>query len=176
MSGSGTPGLSVAPGGAARGAGAWYENALVAVLSLSAGLVFLDRLGIVFVFPQIQHELALNRAQLGLLMGITSLTWALSSIVISFVSDALGGRAKPIIVICVVGFSCATGLIAITHSFAALLAARALAGLFFGPAVPLMQSRCSAPPCRRFSSSCSPPPSAGTTCFFVSPFRGSCWP
>ena len=140
MSGSGTPGLSMAPGGAARGAGAWYENALVAVLSLSAGLVFLDRLGIVFVFPQIQHELALNRAQLGLLMGITSLTWALSSIVISFVSDALGGRAKPIIVICVVGFSCATGLIAVTHSFAALLAARALAGLFFGPAVPLMQS------------------------------------
>ena len=140
MSDSGTPGLAVAPSSAALGGSAWYENALVAVLSLSAGLVFLDRLGIVFVFPQIQHTLGLNHAQLGLLMGITSLTWALSSIVISFVSDALGGRAKLIIVICVVGFSCATGLIAVTHSFAALLAARALAGLFFGPAVPLMQS------------------------------------
>ncbi len=140
MAGSGTAGLAVAPGSTAGCAGGWYENALVAVLSLSAGLVFLDRLGIVFVFPQIQHELGLDHAQLGLLMGITSLTWALSSIVISFLSDALGGRAKLIIVICVVGFSCATGLIAVTHSFAGLLAARALAGLFFGPAVPLMQS------------------------------------
>ena len=133
---------SVRQGGLAPGHGQarWYENTLVAVLSLSSGLVFLDRLGIVFVFPQIQHELGLNHAQLGLLMGITSLTWALSSIVISFVSDALGGRAKFIIVLCVIGFSCATGWIAVTASFAALLAARFVAGLFFGPAVPLMQS------------------------------------
>ncbi len=118
----------------------WYENTLVAFLAVSAGLLFVDRLGIVYVFPQIQHELGLNHAQLGLLMGATSLTWAISSIIISFLSDALGGRAKLIIVLCVVGFSCATGLIAITTSFAGLLAIRAVAGMFFGPAIPLMMS------------------------------------
>ncbi len=118
----------------------WYENTLVVFLALSAGLIFLDRHSIIFVFPQIQHELGVSHAQLGMLMGITSPTWALSSIVISFVSDALGGRAKLIILLCLVGFSCATGLIAVTTSFAGLLVLRAIAGMFFGPAAPLMLS------------------------------------
>ncbi len=118
----------------------WYENTLVVLLSLSAGLIFLDRLGIIFVFPQIHRDLGLDHAQLGMLMGITSLTWALSSVIVSFVSDSLGGRAKFIIVLCLIGFSCATGLIAVTTSFAGLLVVRAIAGMFFGPAAPLMLS------------------------------------
>ncbi len=118
----------------------WYENTLVVCLALSAGLIFLDRHSIIFVFPQIQHELRVNHAQLGMLMGVTSPTWALSSIVISYISDALGGRAKLIILLCLVGFSCATGLIAVTTSFAGLLVLRAIAGMFFGPAAPLMLS------------------------------------
>ena len=125
---------------AERTGSGWYENALVASLSISAGLVFLDRLGIVFVFPQIQRAFHLDQAQLGLLIGITSLTWALSSILVSFLSDALGGRAKLIITLCVLGFSCATGLMAVTASFAAILAVRAILGVFSGPSIPLMQS------------------------------------
>ena len=116
----------------------WYENVLVVLLAVAAGLVFLDRLGIVYVFRQIQQELHLNHAELGMLMGVTSLTWALSSISVSFLSDGLGIRPKLIIVACLVGFSCATGLIAVTHTYGGLLAVRAAAGMFFGPAIPLM--------------------------------------
>ena len=128
------------PGFSRLGHGKWYENTLVVFLAVSAGLIFLDRLGIIFVFPQIHHDLGLNHAQLGMLMGATSITWALSAITVSFVSDALGGKAKFIIILCMIGFSCATGLIAVTTSFAALLAVRAAAGMFFGPAAPLMLS------------------------------------
>ena len=116
----------------------WYENILVVLLAVAAGLVFLDRLGIVYVFRQIQQELHLNHAELGLLMGVTSLTWALSSITVSFLSDGWGIRPKLIIVVCMVGFSCATGMIAATHTYGGLLAVRAVAGMFFGPAIPLM--------------------------------------
>lgn len=116
----------------------WYENILVVLLAVAAGLVFLDRLGIVYVFRQIQQELHLNHAELGLLMGVTSLTWALSSITVTFLSDRLGIRPKSIIIVCLVGFSCATGAIVFTHSYGGLLAVRAVAGMFFGPAIPLM--------------------------------------
>ncbi len=116
----------------------WYENVLVVLLAIAAGLVFLDRLGIVYVFRQIQQELHLDHAELGLLMGVTSLTWALSSITVSFFSDSWGIRPKLIIIVCLVGFSCATGLIAITETYGGLLVIRAVAGMFFGPAIPLM--------------------------------------
>ncbi len=132
--------LPKANGVTSNGTSNRYENILVLLLAISAGLVFLDRFGIAFVFPQIRADLHLDNAQLGSIMAVTSLTWAISSIVFSFLSDALGGRAKLIIVLCMIGFSLTTGLVGIVTTFAGLLAVRGIMGVSEGPAVPLMQS------------------------------------
>ena len=126
-----------APG---AGAPASYQNAIVGLLAVSAGLVFLDRFGISFLFPQIRSDLGLSNTQLGSLMGITSLTWAISSIVVCAISDALGGKAKLFIVSSMIVFSLATGLIGVAGSFTTLLLLRALMGVFEGPVIPLIQS------------------------------------
>ena len=117
-----------------------YENILVGLLALSAGYIFLTRLGIVFVFPQIQSDLKLSHAQLGLLMGVTSLTWALSGMVFPLLSDLIGGYKRLIILTCIAGCAVTTGVIDVCSSFTAMLLIRAVTGIFQGPAVPLMQA------------------------------------
>ena len=102
------------------------ENLLILLLACTAGLVFLDRFGIAFVFPQISSELKLGNAQLGSLMGITAVTWAISSIVFSYLSDRLGGRPKVIMISCMIGFSLMTGFIGIATSYTEILILRGL--------------------------------------------------
>ncbi|MFE6887994.1 nitrate/nitrite transporter [Streptomyces sp. NPDC057694] len=116
------------------------ENTLVTVMFFAAGIVFLDRFGISYLFPDIKNELNLNNSQLALLISVTAVTWAISSIVFSIVSDRMGGRKKPIIITSLVLFSLAVGLIGLAQNFTTMVLLRALVGLCEGPALPLIQA------------------------------------
>jgi predicted MFS family arabinose efflux permease len=120
------------------------EILLLTVLSCCAALVFLNRGGIAFLFPVLKPALHLNNVQLGQLMAVTALSWAVSSVLGSVVSDAFGVRARTLLVFCVLGFSLVGGLAGAVSTFPALLALRAAMGVFEGPVIPLIQSTVSA--------------------------------
>src|ERR1700744_3379261 len=109
------------------------EVTLLTVLAVCAALVFLNRGGIAFLFPVLKPTLHLNNTQLGQLMAVTSLSWAASSVLGSFVSDVFGVRARTLLVFCVLGFSLVGGLAGAVSTFPALLALRAAMGVFEGP-------------------------------------------
>ncbi|AEG50586.1 major facilitator superfamily MFS_1 [Sphingobium chlorophenolicum L-1] len=116
------------------------ENLLIAILAVTAGLAFTDRIGMVFVFSRIQEEFGLNHSDLGLLMAPTAVTWAIASIGLTYLSDWLGGRPKQIIVACVILFSLATGAMGLARNFTDMMWLRAIIGLAAGPVIPLVQS------------------------------------
>ncbi|WP_242904965.1 MFS transporter [Actinomadura terrae] len=115
------------------------QNTLVLIMFFAAGIVFLDRFGITFLFPQIGDELHLSNSRLGSLVSVTAVAWAISSLIFSVVSDRLGGRTKWMIVASLVLFSCAVGLIALAPNYETMLLLRALIGFCEGPALPLIQ-------------------------------------
>lgn len=120
--------------------GFWqYENFIVIIMFIVFGLVFLDRLSIVFLFPSIAPELGLNNTQIGLTVGVTGIAFGLSTLIFASLSDFLGGKKKMLIIFIFI-FSIATFLAGIVESFASLLLVRALMGAAEGPVVPLVQS------------------------------------
>ena len=116
-----------------------FENLLVTVMCLTAGLVFLDRFGLAFAFPYMKDELGLAYTQLGLLMAVTAWAWAVSGILVSFLSDYLGGRSRLFLVTAIFCFSLATGFTGLATSFAILVLIRIALGVLEGPVIPLMQ-------------------------------------
>ncbi|WP_242884207.1 MFS transporter [Actinomadura litoris] len=127
------------------------QNTLVLIMFFAAGIVFLDRFGITFLFPQIGEELHLSNSRLGALVSVTAVAWAVSSLIFSAVSDRLGGRTKWMIVASLVLFSCSVGLIGLAPNYGTMLLLRALIGFCEGPALPLIQGAVarSSPPERR---------------------------
>ncbi|WP_433260920.1 MFS transporter [Actinosynnema sp. CS-041913] len=119
--------------------GASRRNTLVTIMFFAAGIVFLDRFGITFLFPQIGAELHLTNSQLGSLVSVTAITWAISSLIFSVLSDRFGGRAKWLIVASLVLFSGAVGLIGLAPDYETMLLFRAIIGFCEGPAIPLIQ-------------------------------------
>ncbi|RFS84335.1 MFS transporter [Actinomadura spongiicola] len=120
-------------------AGPDQQNTLVLIMFFAAGIVFLDRFGITFLFPQIGHDLRLNHSQLGSLVSVTAVTWAISSLIFAVLSDRLGGRTKWMIVGSLVLFSAAVGLIGLAPNYGTMLLLRAVIGFCEGPALPLIQ-------------------------------------
>lgn len=119
--------------------GSAYENTLLALLFLTFGFVFFDRLALNFLFPYVSKAFGLNATHLGMLASALALTWALSGMIVGYVSDALG-RRKPLLVAAVVIFSLASLGSGLVSGFGALLACRLLMGLAEGPVLPLAQS------------------------------------
>ncbi|MFK7933830.1 MAG: MFS transporter, partial [Saprospiraceae bacterium] len=56
-----------------------YENGLVAVMALTFGILFFDRLALNYLVPYVAKDLNLNNTQIGLLAAGLSLAWAFSS-------------------------------------------------------------------------------------------------
>ncbi|WP_462409523.1 MFS transporter [Neobacillus sp. Marseille-QA0830] len=116
-----------------------YENGILIVLFLVFGLVFMDRLSIIYLFPFVEEELKLNNTQIGAIMGATSIAWGLSTLVFSSLSDFIGKKKRTLIIFMLV-FSVATFSSGIVGGLGSLILVRLLMGASEGPVVPLIQS------------------------------------
>jgi len=108
-----------------------YETGLVAVLFLTWGTVFLDRMSVVYLAPYIAPELQLSHAQVGLLVSALALAWAFSGLIFGAVSDRFGRR--PVLIPAVFLFSVLSWLSGICRSFSQLFLVRTLMGAAEGP-------------------------------------------
>jgi len=128
---------SMVPGGATVGTG--YQVLLVALLSINFGIVFFDRNSLNFLMPFTKPDLHLSNAQVGILAGALSLTWALAAFGIGFISDRTGNRKK-LLILATLAFSGCSFLSGIAASFVMLLGARLLMGVAEGGIMPISQS------------------------------------
>ena len=113
-----------------------YENTLVAILFLTWGTVFLDRMSQLYLAPYIVPEFHLTHAQVGMLASVLAITWAISTLLFGALSDRIGRR--PILIPAVFAFSILSWLSGIAHSFDQLLLIRALMGVAEGPCWSIM--------------------------------------
>ena len=116
-----------------------YENGLVLMMSLTNGVVTLDRLAINFLSPYIVGEFHINNTQLGLLASALSVAIAASGYLLASLADATR-RRKQILVTMLVLFSVCSAFSGLAGGFASLLIARSVLGLAEGPIAPIAQS------------------------------------
>jgi MFS family permease len=114
-----------------------YENALVAILGVTFGVVFMDRLAVNYLAPFIVRDLKLSATQVGLLASALSITWALTNIGAGRISDLMG-RRKPLLILAVLVFSCCSFVSGLATSFGVLIAARLFMGVAEGPVPPMV--------------------------------------
>ncbi len=69
-----------------------YEWKIILVLSLTFGLVGLDRFILPVLFPAFMGELGLTYEDLGNLVGILAVFWGISAFAMGFLSDRVGRR------------------------------------------------------------------------------------
>ena len=110
-----------------RGDNTAYEWKMVILLAILFGIVGLDRLVIVYLFPVLMPELNLNNAQAGAIASILALTWAVSTWVLGSLSDKLG--RKPILIGSAVFFSLMTSFTGVAKTFTGMLVVRGLLGI-----------------------------------------------
>lgn len=116
-----------------------YENTLVAIFGLAIGLMSFEQLGISYLIPFVQPALRLSNTQVGLLMSVYWVAFALSSYATGSVLDRLR-RRKPLLVLTLVIFSLGCLLSAVATSFGTLVGARAFMGLLEGSLFTSVQS------------------------------------
>jgi MFS family permease len=113
-----------------------YQTALVLLLGVNMGIVFLDRNAFGLLAPLIQPEFQLTNTEVGMVTGVLAVTWALSSFGLNRLAD-LTGRSKLLLVGATVIFSAASISSGLAVGLLTLLAARALMGLAEGGLPPL---------------------------------------
>lgn len=107
------------------------ESQVVAIMFVTWGVVFLDRMAVLYLAPYIAPDLHLSSAQVGLLAGVMAVCWAVSALAFGAVSDRVGRKA--VLVPMVVSFSVLSAVSGLAHDFGQLLLTRALLGLAEGP-------------------------------------------
>ena len=108
-----------------------YEWKIILVLSLTFGLVGLDRFILPVLFPAFMGELGLSYQDLGNLVGILAVFWGMSAFAMGFLSDRVGRRK--VLIPAVVIFSLMSALSGMAAGLISLLAIRAVMGLAEGP-------------------------------------------
>jgi ACS family hexuronate transporter-like MFS transporter len=116
-----------------------YQVMLVAVLSISFGILFFDRNALNFLGPFVQPDLKLSNTQIGLFASALSFAWACAAFAIGYISDKLGSR-KALLIAATVMFSACSFLSGIAGSFLAMLGARMLMGVAEGGFMPICQA------------------------------------
>ena len=116
-----------------------YENGIVALMALTFGCLFFDRLALNFIVPFVAKDLMLNNTQIGLLAGGLSLTWAISSYFTTAWSEARN-RNKFTFILAIVVFSLCSFGSGLAIGFGTLLIARLVMGMAEGPVIPLAQT------------------------------------
>src|SRR4051794_16952643 len=99
-----------------------YEWKAVLLLSLSFGLVGLDRWIIAPLFPSIMKDLDLSYSQIGLLAGALAIGWGVAAMLMGAVADRIGRRR--VLIPAIIVFSVLGGVSGLAGSFATLLLAR----------------------------------------------------
>ena len=116
-----------------------YQILLTVLLSLNFGIVLFDRNAISFLMPFIQPELGFNNAQVGMLAGALSLTWALSAFGVGALTDRYATR-KQLLIMATVAFSVCSFGSGLASSFGLLLGTRLVMGLAEGGIMPVSQA------------------------------------
>src|SRR6187551_879150 len=114
-----------------RGWDTGYEWKIILALSLTFGLVGLDRFILPTLFPFFMEELKLTYADLGNLVGILAVFWGLSAFVMGFLSDRVGRRK--VLIPAVIVFSLMSAFSGMVGGLVSLLLIRAVMGLAEGP-------------------------------------------
>lgn len=115
----------------ARGWDTSYEWKIILILSLTFGLVGLDRFILPVLFPAFMEELNLTYEDLGNLVGILAVFWGLSAFAMGFLSDRIGRRK--VLIPAVVTFSLMSAFSGLAGGLVSLLIIRAVMGLAEGP-------------------------------------------
>ncbi|MFI8378342.1 MFS transporter [Leeuwenhoekiella sp. NPDC079379] len=115
-----------------------YENRVVALMALTFGVLFFDRLALNYLVPYVSKDLNLNNFQIGLLAAGLSLAWAVSSYFTTAWSESRNKNKITFIVAIFIFSVCSFGS-GLAMGFGALLAARLVMGLAEGPVIPLAQ-------------------------------------
>ena len=107
------------------------ERALAVLLSFTFGVVMLDRMVQLFLARDLIAAFHLSGGQVGLLAGVVSVSWAVSTVLFGVVSDRVG--RKRVLVPAVIAFSLASFLSGLARNYTELLLVRALLGFCEGP-------------------------------------------
>ena len=108
-----------------------YEWKIILLLSLTFGLVGLDRFILPVLFPAFMDELGLTYEDLGNLVGILAVFWGLSAFAMGFLSDRVGRRK--VLVPAIIVFSLMSAFSGMVGGLVGLLLVRAIMGLAEGP-------------------------------------------
>jgi MFS family permease len=108
-----------------------YEWKIILILSLTFGLVGLDRFILPVLFPAFMDELGLTYEDLGNLVGILAVFWGISAFAMGFLSDRVGRRK--VLIPAVVIFSLMSVFSGMVGGLVSLLLIRAIMGLAEGP-------------------------------------------
>ncbi|HAT1644234.1 TPA: MFS transporter [Raoultella planticola] len=104
-----------------------YEKQMVLMLALLFGVVGLDRLVVVYLFPILIPALGLSNSQAGAIASMLALSWALSSWGLGNLSDRIG--RKKVLIFSSAFFSLMTCFTGIAKSFGEMLIIRGLLGV-----------------------------------------------
>lgn len=107
------------------------DIALAALLAACFGTVMFDRMAQLYLGPYLTDDLRLGPEQVGLLSGVVSICWAVSTLLFGMVSDRVG--RKRVLIPAMVAFSLLSWISGLARDFGQLLAIRALLGLAEGP-------------------------------------------
>ncbi|MBT2186768.1 MFS transporter [Sphingobium nicotianae] len=108
-----------------------YEWKIILVLSLTFGLVGLDRFILPVLFPAFMKELDLSYQDLGNLVGILAIFWGISAFAMGLLSDRIGRRK--VLIPAVIIFSLMSAFSGMAGGLVSLLLIRAVMGLAEGP-------------------------------------------
>jgi MFS family permease len=131
-----------------------YENGILLMMFFTFGFVFMERLSVVFLFPYIAPDLKLSNAQIGMIVSILSITWAISGSVFGGLSDIIGSKRKVLLPITLL-FSALSFVSGMVNNFVSMVIVRGLMGLSEGPVLPIAQAcviAASSPERRGFNS------------------------
>jgi len=112
-----------------------YERRMIILLSLSFGLVGLDRFIIMPLFPVIMHDLALDYQDLSMLSAILAFAWGGSALFMGAAIRVLG--TKKLLVLSITLLSLLAGASALITSLVGLVLLRALMGVCEGAFTPV---------------------------------------
>lgn len=117
-----------------------YENLVLLLMVLVAGIAAADRLSFNILSPLIMAEFGVSNAEIGLLTSAFSIMMAGSALGIGWLCRLQGNNHKRLLIIAVVAFSVSAMLGGLATSFAALVFVRLAMGLTEGPVFPFAQT------------------------------------